>query len=1112
MTQHRLARVQVVNWGTFDGEWSFSVPWKGMLLTGPSGAGKSSLLDAMAALLVPPGRMRFNAAAQGTDTGDRERSLVTYVRGAHKRETDGETGEVGTAFLRKGPTWSAVALTYTDGAGSTTTLVRLFHIRASSTDARDLKTMYILAPEPVDVLTLKSFVESGIENRRVSAAFPHWDVYSSDAYTAFSAKFRRVLGMGSQQAQILLHKTQSAKNLTNLDSLFRDFMLDVPETFKLSDATVEQFEELRLAHASVVDARRQVEALAPLRELDVTLRGLAGERASLAAEEAHLDAWLLGRRLDAARASLGHEAQLLEILKAELSTAEQAHEEASDELRRAERAVEQSGGERVGALEEMLGLVRAGRAELEQRAHALAEAAGVLGLRFPADAVDAVRFAAEIDDRARHLEEAHARQRVAQMEVLPRRSELTGVRDGLDAELTALRRHRSNLDARLLGVRERLAELLHVDESRLPFVGELLQVRAEESGWAGAIERVLGSFARTLVVPEEHYLAAAEFIDGEFLGARLVYERVRADEGASAEVEAAPGSLVARLDIAEGPYAGWLGDRLLQRYAYACVESSADFARHDRAVTRRGQVKHSAALHEKDDRRRVEDRSRWVLGFSTEAKEAVLVERLDELGRELAELERRLIALDEADRDLRRHGSAVDRLAGFAWEAVDVGPLDAKAHSIERELEQLRDANSDLRQREAERDRAAEARRRAESHRRSLAAQRDAKGGAVETLRTSIGRWTAELAEAPPVADDVASALLSRLEHLAVPEEKADGALRGQFREVAEAIQRRTARAERAAAAAMAEYRREWPGQAADWGDAVEYLPEYLQRLVDLETDRLPEFEGRFFSLLQSQARNNVSQLSMMIRGARREIRSRVDEVNKSLRLTPFSPSGFLQIEVRDRSLPDVDRFLATLNAITSGSVMDAMAAGTAEERQAAEGRFVLMQELLARLGSADAADKAWRERCLDTRQHVQFQARVIDTDGVQLDVFTGSGGRSGGERQKLVTFCLAAALRFQLAPPGRTEPAYALVVIDEAFDKADHTFTQAGLEVFRSFGFQLLLATPMKMLQTIDDYVGGVVMVTNEAGRGSTLQELHYDTVGAPGSPVPGGAQEVLL
>ena len=117
-----------------------------------------------------------------------------------------------------------------------------------------------------------------------------------------------------------------------------------------------------------------------------------------------------------------------------------------------------------------------------------------------------------------------------------------------------------------------------------------------------------------------------------------------------------------------------------------------------------------------------------------------------------------------------------------------------------------------------------------------------------------------------------------------------------------------------------------------------------------------------------------------------------------------------------------------------------------------------------------------------------------MDADGVQLDVFTGSGGRSGGERQKLVTFCLAAALRFPLAPPGRTGPTYALLVIDEAFDKADHTFTQAGLEVFRSFGFHLLLATPMKMLQTIDDYVGGVVMVTNDSGRRSQVQELPFE------------------
>ena len=365
MSQHRLRRVQVVNWGTFDGEWSFAVPWKGMLLTGPSGAGKSSLLDAMAALLVPPGRMRFNAAAQGTDTGDRERSLVTYVRGAHKRETDEETGEVGTAFLRKGPTWSAVALTYADSAARSPPWCACSTSAPRPRMPRDLKTMYILAPEPVDVLTLKSYVENGIENRRVSAAFPHWDCYSADAYTAFSTKFRRVLGMGSQQAQILLHKTQSAKNLTNLDNLFRDFMLDLPETFKLSDATVEQFEELRLAHASVVDARRQVETLTPLRAVDAQLRALDAERTALAAEEEYLGTWVLVRRLTGARAELDREAPVLERLAAEVRIAETALDEAADEVRRTERAVEQSGGARVGALEELRTALQSSRDQRE---------------------------------------------------------------------------------------------------------------------------------------------------------------------------------------------------------------------------------------------------------------------------------------------------------------------------------------------------------------------------------------------------------------------------------------------------------------------------------------------------------------------------------------------------------------------------------------------------------------------------------------------------------------------------------------------------------------------------------------------------------------------------
>ncbi|MDR1392885.1 MAG: hypothetical protein LBJ62_02795 [Bifidobacteriaceae bacterium] len=61
--QWRLAHIEVANWGTFGGLNSVPIAREGFLLTGASGSGKSSLLDAVAAVLVPRGRVRFNAAA-----------------------------------------------------------------------------------------------------------------------------------------------------------------------------------------------------------------------------------------------------------------------------------------------------------------------------------------------------------------------------------------------------------------------------------------------------------------------------------------------------------------------------------------------------------------------------------------------------------------------------------------------------------------------------------------------------------------------------------------------------------------------------------------------------------------------------------------------------------------------------------------------------------------------------------------------------------------------------------------------------------------------------------------------------------------------------------------
>jgi uncharacterized protein YPO0396 len=81
-----------------------------------------------------------------------------------------------------------------------------------------------------------------------------------------------------------------------------------------------------------------------------------------------------------------------------------------------------------------------------------------------------------------------------------------------------------------------------------------------------------------------------------------------------------------------------------------------------------------------------------------------------------------------------------------------------------------------------------------------------------------------------------------------------------------------------------------------------------------------------------------------------------------------------------------------------------------------------------------------------------------------------------------------------QLANPGATIPQFATVVVDEAFDRSDPDFTEAALNVFRELGFQIIVATPGKMVQTIEPYVGGAVWVYAKRGDRSNAVPLRYD------------------
>ncbi|MDZ7939082.1 MAG: hypothetical protein U5M53_12710 [Rhodoferax sp.] len=79
--------------------------------------------------------------------------------------------------------------------------------------------------------------------------------------------------------------------------------------------------------------------------------------------------------------------------------------------------------------------------------------------------------------------------------------------------MPSLRGRRSNIDARQIGIRMALCQALGVPEDRMPFAGELIEVRDSERDWEGAIERLMHNFGLSLLVPEALYARVAERVD-----------------------------------------------------------------------------------------------------------------------------------------------------------------------------------------------------------------------------------------------------------------------------------------------------------------------------------------------------------------------------------------------------------------------------------------------------------------------------------------------------------------------------------------------------------------------------------------------------------------------
>lgn len=1103
--QWRLERVEVLNWGTFQGHHTVDIARRGFLLTGHSGSGKSSLVDAVSAVLTPRGKLRFNAAAQDLSARGEDRSLATYVRGAWRRSADEETGEVASDYLRKDATFSGVLLRYGAGQGTKPVLlVKLYHLKRGSTTSADVSELSIMLQQEVSLPEFVTCMSRGIDTRRVKATWP--DAYVTDQHSKFAAKFSRALGIRGDNALVLLHKTQSAKSLGTLDDLFRTFMLDRPKTFDLAQTAVEQFGELSEAHRSVVETRQQVEALGELRAPSAAFdenknRAIAAERLSDALN-AFADAW----KLELARKAHAEAEAAVERAEHEVSCAAGMAEERASEHVLALRNIDHRGGDALGRQKESL-------ANAQERERNVREARSVIDAQLTAVGIECPttfdEYAELRSAAAREKSESEAgmeQETTNYFELHNAYATAKRRQDEIDTELKSLRTRKSNIEDRLVRARQLVAEASGLPANVFPFAAELLQVRAEHSEWTGAIERVLRPLATVMLVPEVHIGRVRGAVDRQHLGTRLVFESVPSRPEAPRSPKSKH-SLVHRIEIKPVPMEQWLRSTLSRQYDYECVDTPADLAGPDLAVTRSGQVKRSRTRHEKDDRSAVDDRSRWILGFDNHDKVEHLL-GLRAAAAKAAAIAKQSVKAAQTEREAKiQRVTALEALASIEWRSIDVTAASHITNERKSRLDEMLSSNEDLKAAEASAQ---------EAHAR------------LEAAKTAEDEARQELTEHRSRRTRIAG-VISALEASMNPERPVPGELAAELErrflaqrrsitfdsitDVALVVARALSIEKDVARTAAEDARRlfeglahticlRWRALTSELRPDVEDRTGFLAVLGRLEADRLPEFQNRFFDLLETQSQQNVAQLAAEIRGAVREVHDRIDPVNRSLRRSAFDADRFLKIRVRENRGDVGKKFLADLQTVSAGS-------WALEDRSDAEQRFTVMQGLMARLASSETGDINWRNLVLDTRLHVRFTGVEIDAQGRELAVHDTGAGLSGGQRQKLVTFCLAAALRYQLAGDDEDVPTYGTVIMDEAFDKADSNFTRMAMDVFHEFGFHMVLATPLKLLQTLEDYIGGIAAVRCNDSRDSRIGLVTIEELAGAGEAEDGSSTD---
>ena len=959
---------------------------------------------------MPSHKAAYNKAA-GAEA--KERTLRSYVEGHYKSERNETTGRSRAKGLRENRrTYSVVLGVFTNhGYDETVTLAQVFQQRESTGQPY---RFFVTATKALSIAT--DFADFGSDLRDLRKRLRATGAEIFDEFPKYATSLRRLLGIRSEQALELFHQTVSMKSVGNLNDFVRDHMLEPSDSTERVRDIITHFDDLTKAHDAVKRAREQLEALEPVVQTAAKYDAGLAERESLERERSAVGLFIAELRSSLLADEIAKlEAEGLGLWK-EQDAAKANEQKLKDEHDSLIEERAKAGGDRIGELERLAGEARAqarSRHHARTRFDAAVTDAGlepVVGSeRFTALAALASNERSRLTAEKRTLDTVTA-------DAIGREREFQRQCGLISEELTSLEQRTSNLPVEQVEVRAELCAALGLTADDLPYVGELLDLTDEHAEWRGAAERVLRGFALSLLVPQQHYDAVTGWVNGRRLtfhgrgdrviGAKLVYERV-ARQRLPLQSPGHEGLWLADcIEVKDGPFHQYLVDELTKRADFRCSSSLEEFRGQRRAVTREGQVR-SGERHEKDDRHRVDDPRRWVLGWANERKIAALRDELTGLEGKQATAAAELTRLGEQRDAVQAKLQALARLEEYrTWADLDVDEAEARANDHDAERDRLLAGSSRLEEiaraldeNEAQANAVGEllekltgklattaaAERQAEQGKKRddefIAAQPDEE---LTAARASYAALDERVRKDRPVrAADCADAEVALSADLHRRIERLTGRLNGHALNLAQY---------------MSEVLRRWPELRADMDANIEARQDFLVFRDRVATDDLPRFEAEFKEQLNKNAIQELAGFSNWLNRQASAIDQRVDRINEALGAVPYNPGRYIRLEKESTTNQDVAQFRSDLRNLTNDSL-------ALDGDQYSEQRFLDVKRIIERFRGREGyaeSDKTWTRRVTDVRNWFIFSASERDAEtGDEWEHYSDSDGKSGGQKRE---------------------------------------------------------------------------------------------------------------